>query len=87
MSQSNGTALIVSYYQQLLAAGAADWDIMALSYYPHYGAGNTSDLVDLAAVQAAFPSKPIVLAETSLAYSGRTPDGSEFPFTEAGQLL
>lgn len=101
--------------QSLVAAGAADWDAVALSFYPNWGAGNSSDsacggergggatprssqsvflpmsllrvaVEKLAAVAQAFPGKGILLAETSYAYQGTPPPGSEFPFTTAGQL-
>ena len=72
MSQKNGTDLIIAFYTALNAAGATDWDIMGLSYYPHYGAGNTTDLTDLARVLAAFPGKPIGKSGLASLYIGQS---------------
>jgi arabinogalactan endo-1,4-beta-galactosidase len=87
LGSSTNADFIVQWYSSLVAAGAADWDGVGLSFYPHWGAGNTSNVAKLSAVASAFPGKRIVLAETSYPYQGGlAPPGSQFPYTLDGQL-
>ena len=65
---SDSAEYIIQWYSELVDAGAADWDAIALSFYPFWGAGNTSNVAKLAAVAAKFPGKGIILAETAYPY-------------------
>jgi len=80
----DGAGYIATFYQTLAAHGAADWDEIGLSFYPQWGAGNTSNVRLLGAVAAAFPGKRITLAETAYPHQDGSP-GGQFPYTPAGQ--
>jgi arabinogalactan endo-1,4-beta-galactosidase len=43
LGSSPSAAYIVDWYRSLADSGAADWDAVALSFYPNWGAGNTTD--------------------------------------------
>lgn len=80
----DGAGYIATWYKTLVEHGASDWDEIGLSFYPNWGAGNTTNVRLLAAVAAAFPTKRITLAETAYPYKDGQP-GGEFPYTPAGQ--
>jgi arabinogalactan endo-1,4-beta-galactosidase len=87
LGSNTDASYITWWYSTLQASGAKDWDGIGLSFYPHWGAGNTTDIAKLADVASAFPGKRIVLAETSYPFQGApAPPGSQFPYTVAGQL-
>jgi arabinogalactan endo-1,4-beta-galactosidase len=91
LNTSWGAAYIVQWYASLVAAtagaGGADlFDAIGLSAYPHWGFGATSNVKKLSVVRAAFPTKSIILCETSWPYKGGPASPwDEFPFTPDGQ--
>jgi arabinogalactan endo-1,4-beta-galactosidase len=90
LNESWGAAYVVTWYTQLVAAlgagGAASFDAIGLSFYPHWGAGPTTNIARLGAVRAAFPDKQIFLAECSWPYQGAASPGDEFPVSRDGQV-
>ena len=101
LSSASGVDTINWWYSQLETAGGfTDYDAIGLSYYPQWGAGNTTNVQLLRQVIAAHPNKKIVLCETSYNFQGTPADGPasrrrhssvaanppEFPYTPQGQL-
>jgi arabinogalactan endo-1,4-beta-galactosidase len=86
LSQPGGVDGIISYYTSIAANATDDFDGIGLSYYPHWGAGNTTDLAQLQQLLDAFPDKWVVLAETAYPYAGDATPGSQFPWTKNGQM-
>ena len=84
LANEKDIADIVAWYQNLVSAGARDWDMIGLSFYSFFGAGNTSVIPKFSALTTAFHGKRVVLAETAYHYQyGNT---RQFPPTPAGQL-
>ena len=77
---------ISTWYKSFVKAGGGDFDIIGLSFYPHWGGAHTTDLAYLSGVTNWFPNKQIFLAETAYPYTGTPDPGAEFPWTQAGQL-
>jgi len=91
LNTSWGAGYIVTWYSNLVAAtsaagGAALFDAIGLSAYPHWGFGDTSNVAKLSVVRAAFPDKAIVLCETSWPYQGDATPWDEFPLSPEGQV-
>ncbi len=83
---SYGAKVINMFYTNFTNYGASDFDAIGLSFYPHWGAGNTSNARNLAGVHAAFPTKQLILAETAFPFMPDCDPGSEFACTPQGQL-
>jgi arabinogalactan endo-1,4-beta-galactosidase len=83
-----GPALIAEFFTNVTKfSGRSDWDCAGLSFYPHWGAGNTTNAAHLDDLAALLPGVSLVLAETAYPHEGGpAPAGSEFPYTPAGQL-
>lgn len=81
-----GPTDIIQFLANATEYGGGDYDMAGFSFYPHWGAGGTQNLTHLAAVHAAFPALPLVIAETAYPWQGTADPGSQFPWTPAGQL-
>lgn len=63
-----------------------DFDAIALSYYMQYNASGPSEEGSIAeAIHAKFPTKDLLIAETSYPWNGKTAPGI-YPATKLGQL-
>jgi arabinogalactan endo-1,4-beta-galactosidase len=85
LADPGGVQAVVDFFSGLLSAGA-QFDLIGLSFYPHWGAGNSTNIALLAQVAAALPDLAIVIAETAYQYEDGPPGGGQFPSTPAGQL-
>lgn len=73
-------------FASALPAGV-EYDAIALSYYVKYGAsGPAAEGALAAALQAAFPGKRLLIAETSYPWAGDPPAPGTWPATPEGQL-
>jgi arabinogalactan endo-1,4-beta-galactosidase len=86
LASPGGVQAVINFYSGLSSNGADDYELIGLSFYPHWGAGNSTNIALLAQVAAALPTKFIVIAETAFAYEDSTAPDPQFPSTPAGQL-
>ena len=90
LNETWGAGYVSTWYSQLVAGlgagGTAAFDAIGLSFYPHWGAGHTSNIARLGVVHDAFPDKQILLAECSWPYQGAASPYDEFPVSPDGQL-
>ena len=90
LNETWGAGYVSTWYSQLVAGlgagGAAAFDAIGLSFYPHWGAGHTSNIARLGVVHDAFPDKQILLAECSWPYQGAASPYDEFPVSPDGQV-
>ncbi len=81
---------IIWWYTNFIAAlpTGINFDVIALSYYMEWDALGPKGESSLAtSVKASFPTKEILMAETSYAWDGNTPPTpNDYPTTPAGQL-
>lgn len=86
----NANYAALGYFLSTMASASIDYDIIGLSYYPHFH-GNLSQLDGaLTYVETNYPDKPIMIVETGYSYqwevNGATYDYTDtYPLSDEGQ--
>ena len=91
-SEMHNASLVVSFFAQLAKYPAVKYDVIGLSYYPHYHGTLATLNSTLKTLETTYPDKKIQIVETAY-YHKWYPDGATFavttfpnwPATEAGQ--
>ena len=91
-SEMHNASLVVSFFAQLAKYPAVKYDVIGLSYYPHYHGTLATLNSTLKTLETTYPDKKIQIVETAY-YHKWYPDDATFavttfpnwPATEAGQ--
>ena len=91
-SEMHNASLVVSFFTQLAKYPAVKYDVIGLSYYPHYHGTLATLKSTLKTLETTYPDKKIQIVETAYYHKWYPEDATypvttfpDWPATEAGQ--